>query len=127
MSSNTCYGVPNNVYTNFPGIIEDGSLFTSYQPAGQENYLIKKAANINSNYDYRRYLQRNASSIMEHNKKLAHNFNCYFTYENNKDLNLAGNPYVFNNNLDKSRPIGYSDSDLKDMYLSRQQLNYKLK
>lgn len=126
MTSNTCYGAPNNVYTNFPGIVEDGSLFTSYQPAGQENLMLKKAANINSNYDYRRYLQNNATSIMNHNKKYAHNYNCYFTYENQKDLKMARNPYVFENSLDKSKPFGYSDSDLKNIYLSRQQLNNKL-
>ena len=39
---------------------------------------------------------------------------------------MARNPYVFENSLDKSRPVGYSDSDLKDIYLSRQQLNNKL-
>ena len=37
MSVNNCYGTPNNVYNNFPGITNDGSLFTSYQPAGQYN------------------------------------------------------------------------------------------
>ena len=46
MSVNNCYGTPNNVYNNFPGITNDGSLFTSYQPAGQHNLSLKKAANI---------------------------------------------------------------------------------
>ena len=58
MSVNNCYGTPNNVYNNFPGITNDGSLFTSYQPAGQYNLSLKNAANINSNYDYRSYLQK---------------------------------------------------------------------
>ena len=126
MSSNTCFGAPNNVYTNFPGIVEDGSLFTRYQPAGQENLMLKKAANVNSNYDYRRYLQKNASSIMEHNRKYAHNFNCYFTYVDNKSTETSRNPYVFENSIDKSKPIGYVDSDLKNIYLSRNQLNNRL-
>lgn len=125
MSWNTCYGAPNNVYSNFPGIINDGSLFTSYQPAGQHNLLIKNSQNINNNYDYRRYLQKNATNIIEHNKKYAHEYNCYYDYSNKSNLS-SGNPYVFTNSLDKSKPIGYSDSDLKNLYLSRQELNYKL-
>lgn len=126
MSSNTCFGAPNNVYTNFPGIVEDGSLFTSYQPAGQENLMLKKAAGVKSNNDYKTYLQKNATSIMEHNRKYAHNFNCYFTYVNDSSIETSGNPYMFENSLDKSRPIGYSDSDLKNIYLSRNHLNNKL-
>ena len=43
MSVNNCYGTPNNVYNNFPGITNDGSLFTSYQPAGQYNLSLKNA------------------------------------------------------------------------------------
>lgn len=129
MTSNTCFGAPNNVYTNFPGIIEDGSLFTSYQPAGQENLMLKKAAGVKTNSDYKTYLQKNATSIMEHNRKYAHNFNCYFTYANtnkNSIIEKPSNPFVFENSLDKSRPLGYSDSDLKNIYLSRNQLNNKL-
>lgn len=126
MSWNTCYGAPNNVYSNFPGIVNDGSLFTSYQPAGQHNLLIKQSQNINNNHDYRTYLQKNANSIMEHNKKYAHVYNCYYTFTNKTNLRTTGNPYVFTNSLDKSKPFGYQDSDLKNLYLSRQELNYKL-
>lgn len=126
MSVNNCYGTPNNVYNNFPGITNDGSLFTSYQPAGQYNLSLKNAANINSNYDYRSYLQKNATNIIEYNKKYAYNFNCYFNYDKKSEVVKSGNPYVFTSNLDKSKPFGYNDSDLKNLYLSRQQLNNKL-
>ena len=82
--------------------------------------------NINSNYDYRSYLQKNATNIIEYNKKYAYNFNCYFNYDKKNEVVKSGTPYVFTSNLDKSKPFGYNDSDLKNLYLSRQQLNNKL-
>ena len=64
-------------------------------------------------------------NIIEYNKKYAYNFNCYFNYDKKNEVVKSG-IYVFTSNLDKSKPFGYNDSDLKNLYLSRQQLNNKL-
>tara|TARA_X000000950_G_C13893072_1_gene651680 strand:- start:967 stop:1350 length:384 start_codon:yes stop_codon:yes gene_type:complete len=126
MSVNKCYGVPNNVYNNFPGVMNDGSIFTSHKPSGSFNSAIRKAENINNNSDYRKYLQNNAVRIMDFNKQYAYNFNCYFDYNKKTEVVKSGTPYVFTSKLDKNKPFGYNNSDLKELYLSKDQLNKKL-
>ena len=68
MSANKCYGVPNNVYNNFPGVMNDGSIFTSHKPSGSFNSAIRKAENINNNSDYRKYLQSLLINLFDHQK-----------------------------------------------------------
>ena len=36
------------------------------------------------------------------------------------------NKYIFNNVFDNNRPFGYEGSDLKNIYLSRQQLQARM-
>ena len=36
---------------------------------------------------------------------------------------LAGHPYIFNSSLSNNQPYGYENSDLKNIYLSRKELD----
>jgi hypothetical protein len=121
MSWATCYSGNNNIHFNYPPIMSDGRNYSQWQPTAQINNEIKKDANLNSNYDYRNYLTKNADSIIKYNQLQSCNEcgNCY--YNNSQQLN-NNTPYVFNSCGDKSRPYGYENSDLKNIYLSRQEL-----
>jgi hypothetical protein len=124
MSWATCYSGSNNIHFNYPPIMSDGRNFSQWQPTAQINNQIKSQSNIQSNFDYRKYLTDNADSIIKYNQLQACNEcgSCYYT----NDMQLTNNtPYVFKSCNDQSTPYGYESSDLKNIYLSREQLHSK--
>jgi glucan-binding YG repeat protein len=122
----------NNKYPEFPPLMSDGrSITASYQPESSINNEILHLNNIKSNWEYRNYLVANANQIMETNFRESCNDTGYFVkqYEvpfSNEVVKDTNNPPFHYNkdNLDQ-KPFGYASSDLKDMYLSREQLNDK--
>lgn len=127
MSWATCYSGSNNIHFNFPPIMADGRNFASWQPDAVINQRIQKQEQIKSNWQYRRYLQNNGRQIMNYNNLEA----CY-------DLGLDPHvqtgktpsnnvPYAFKSAFDTTTPgFGYCNSDLKNPYLSREQLNSRM-
>jgi len=127
MSWASCYSATNNYNFNFPAIMSDGRTYSSWQPDALVNERIQKQENIQSNWQYRQYLQHNGLQIMNYNSSEA----CY-------DLGLDSHvqtdktpsdnvPFKFRNTFDTSRPgYGYCNSDLKNPYLSSEQLNSRL-
>lgn len=92
----------NNIHFDSPAIMADGRTYSNWQPCAVINENIRKRENINTNWDYRNYLQRNANSIMSLDKRKAcEQSGCTLT----------------NSKLSPIPP-----SDLKQIYLSRQQL-----
>ena len=127
MSWATCYSGSNNIHFNFPPIMADGRNFASWQPDAVINQRIQKQEHIKSNWQYRQYLQNNGAQIMAYNNLEA----CY-------DLGLDPHvqtgktpsnnvPYAFKSAFDTTTPgFGYCNSDLKNPYLSREQLNSRM-
>ena len=127
MSWGTCYSGSNNIHFNFPPIMADGRNFASWQPDAVINQRIQKQEHIKSNWQYRQYLQNNGTQIMAYNNLEA----CY-------DLGLDPHvqtgktpsnnvPYAFKSAFDTTTPgFGYCNSDLKNPYLSREQLNSRM-
>jgi hypothetical protein len=105
----------------------DGRNFASWQPDAVINQRIQKQEKIRSNWEYRQYLQKNSLQIIKYNNLEA----CY-------DLGLdshvqtgttpsANVPYAFKSAFDTSTPgFGYCNSDLKNPYLSREQLSSRM-
>lgn len=127
MSWATCYSGSNNIHFNFPPIMADGRNYASWQPEAVVNERIQKQANINNNWSYRNYLQKNADQIMKYNNLEA----CYDLglpthYHTNK--NPSSNvPYTFKSTFDAGNPgYNYPNSDLKNPYLTSEQLNARL-
>ena len=117
----------NNIHYNMPPLMNDGRNFSSWQPESVINATIQKDANIQSNWDYRRYLQNNAMNIMKYNHMESINAsgNNPNSAVNTKTSNNT--PYVFASTHDTSKPnYGYNNSDLKQHYLSREQLNARM-
>ena len=88
---------------------------------------IQKQEGITNNWNYRQYLQQNGLQIMNYNNKEA-------CYELGLDLHVQSGktpssnvPYTFRSAFDTSTPgFGYCNSDLKNPYLSSEQLNSRL-
>ena len=124
MNWSTLYSGSNNIHENMPPIMSDGRNFSIWLPEEVINESIKKEANINSNWDYRQFLQENASKIMSQNSIGAlseSGFN-----EVKKEIS-QNTPFLYMNTYDSNRPsVGYSNGDLKNQYLSREQLNARM-
>lgn len=93
----------NNIHLESPAIMADGRTYSNWQPCAVINENIRKRENINTNWDYRNYLQSNANSIMDMDKRIACEQSGCTPSENKQSIYSA-------------------PSDLKQVYLSRQQL-----
>lgn len=124
MNWTTLYSGSNNIHEDMPPIMSDGRNFSIWLPEETINESIKKEANITSNWDYRQFLQQNATKIMSQNSIGAlseSGFN-----EVKKEIS-QNTPFLYMNTYDSSRPsVGYSNGDLKNQYLSREQLNARM-
>ncbi len=129
MSWGTCYAGSNNIHFNFPPIMSDGRNYSSWQPGAVINEQLREQNNITSNWKYREFLTKNATNIMNTNLILACD-NCGACppkYNGNQNPSSQyNNPYVFSSPLDNSQPFGYCDSDLKNIYLSRYELQSRM-
>jgi len=122
-----CYSASNNYNFNFPPIMADGRNYATWQPDAVVNEKIQKQEGIQSNWQYRQYLQRNGLHIMNYNSGEA----CYdlgLDPHVKSDRTPSDNvPYKFKGVFDTSRPgYGYCNSDLKNPYLTSEQLNARL-
>jgi hypothetical protein len=95
----------NNIHFDSPPIMADGRNYANWQPGAVINENIRAREHINTNWDYRNYLQQNATSIMDFDRRMA--------------CDQTGCTPI---NTKVSRP----PSDLQQMYLSRQQLEKQL-
>ena len=112
----------NNVYSNSLPNMSDGRHF-KHVAIDQRiiNEQNRKSLNIQSNNDYRKYLTKNASYIIE-----KHSHYHYSKVGNPpifSDITPQNTPYTFDGDVGDERPIGYQSSDLKNHYLSRETLN----
>jgi hypothetical protein len=122
-----CYNASNNYNFNSPAKMSDGRLWSQWSPDAVVNQRIQKQEHINNNWSYRQYLQQNGLKIMKYNNGEA----CY-------DLGLDPHvqtgktpsnnvPFQFKSSFDTRTPgFGYCNSDLKNPYLTAEQLNARL-
>lgn len=128
VENNTNY-TTNNKYKYFPPKMSDSrSLVSSTQPISVTDYYLK---NGKSNWGYREYLKNNAKNIQnEMEQKSLNDIGYYQRYINNEsqypDIKRTNIPYFFASLFDNNKPFGYQDSDAKQIYLTKQQLNARL-
>ena len=117
----------NNTYFTMPPIMNDGRNYSSWQPESVINDKIQADSGITSNWKYRQYLQKNANHIMKYNTMES-----FYASGNNPSAILnttpsSNVPHLFNSIHDTSSPaFGLNNSDLKQDYMTRQQLNAKM-
>ena len=124
MAYGSCSKGTNNINTNFPPFMDDSRLFSDYYSSVLNDEMLKRNNNVKNNSDYRHYLQINAQSIISNNQLNACNecSVCPYYSKTNLEINKL-TPYIFDHTLSNIRPYGYETSDLKELYLSRQQLD----
>jgi hypothetical protein len=116
------YGT-NPLYPGFPPIMMDGrAIVASDQPEAVLNNSLVKELGIQSNWEYRQYLTQNAKYIMRYNYQESSNDVGYFKRYADTP-NQYSVPFVYPSFISQETPNGYQKSDLKQMYLSREQLN----
>lgn len=124
----------NNVYDGFPPMMADGrALIGAWQPESYENDALIRAANIQSNWDYRQYLTKNAESVMRRN--FVESANDVGFYERGLHEPMHGDftpmviptkvgeftgPTVYGSLQQPQSSYGYVASDLKDHYLAKE-------
>ena len=127
----------NNIYYNMPPMMNDGRNYSTFIPESVINEELQQKSGLYSNWDYRRYLQNNANNIMKYNQMDAvhssgnypsnYNNDCSNTNTNTITSRSINTPFIFKSTYDKSvPPYAYNNSDLKQNYLSREQLNARL-
>lgn len=119
----------NNVYPSFPPMMQDGrSITSSWQPESIMNDNLIRENNITSNWQYRKHLMENSVSIIQRNFVEACNDTGYTLREYNPQP--FGSPVLFKT-IDSSNTMATaaatfgSPSDIKQLYLTREQLNSK--
>ena len=123
MSWGTCYSGSNNIHFDFPPLMEDSRLFSNYYSSVLNDTVFQNNKNIKNNSDYRKYLQVNADAIIKNNQYISY-IECGTNPNNNSELSVSNQtPYIFNSILSRDQPYGYETSDLKNIYLSKQQLD----
>lgn len=126
----------NNVYDGFPPIMSDGrALIGAWQPESYENDALVRDAGITNNWDYRQYLMKNAESIVRRN--FIESANDVGFYERGLHEPQRGeftpmvlpshtteyaSPQFYSSVQQPQASYGYVASDLKDHYLSREQM-----
>jgi len=124
----------NNRYDGFPPLMSDGRSVVA--GAGSEtlhqNSILKQMnSNLGStssinNAQYREYMVKNARKIMEADFRNASNDVGYyerFADQIRQDNAGSGGPYLYTSVEEKAQPLGYSESDLKSIYLTREELD----
>ena len=115
----------NNRYPGFPALMNDGrSIIASNRSETLlHNSIVKQSGEVN-NAKYRQYMISNAKQIMETDFRNASNDVGYYErfIDQISSSNVTGSPYLYKSIIDNSTPMGYSESDLKSIYLSREQL-----
>ena len=127
--SNLNYGA-NNQYKGFPPKMSDSrSLVSSNQPISVTDFNLNQ--HHKSNWVYREYLKNNATDIeKEMLRKSLNDVGYYQRYIQNisdyPTITQPFMPYLFSSIFDNNKPFGYQNSDVKQIYLTKEQLNARL-
>lgn len=122
------FSAPNNAINTLPAMMQDGRIWSSWQPEAVVNEKIQKQEGIKSNWEYRQYLQNNANHIMKYNTMETIYSSGNNPYISSSMVQPSSNtPFLYGSTYDnRMPPYGFSNSDLKQHYLSREQLNAKM-
>ena len=96
----------NNIHSDFPANMADGRVYSNWEPTAVINEQLRKREKLNTNSEYRAYIQQHANAIIEYNHTEA----CL----------QSGCPYTY------ARQPVYHETDMKKMYLTRQELQQKM-
>jgi hypothetical protein len=130
--SRTMHTVHTNIqYPEIPPFVSGGmSVSASWQPESENNSDLLAKTGITTNWQYRKYLMNNAKDIIEYNYRESIN-------DQNENIRKSESPHIQSNAVtgynnaprlqhnvsDMTHRFGKPTSDLKNRYLSREQMN----
>lgn len=119
----------NNKYPQFPPLMNDGrSITATWQHDAVTNAKLIEENQIKSNWEYRRFLTKNAAGVMEQNFRESSNdlgYNSRFATVPNIQSNQfvgSSSPALYTSVQDNKSVLGRTISDLKTNYLTREDL-----
>ena len=114
----------HNLYKDYPPMMNDGRvLVASWQPESITNNNLVQIIGATSNWKYREFLTHSANEIRQQNYAETMNDIGYVERYANAPSFQYTTPYTYKSYLDNTTPLGYEGSDLKELYLSREELN----
>jgi hypothetical protein len=114
----------HNLYKDYPPMMNDGRvLVASWQPESITNDNLVKTIGTTSNWKYREFLTHAANEIRQQNYAETMNDIGYVARYANAPAGSYTPPYTYKSYLDNTTPTGYESSDLKELYLSREELS----
>ena len=117
----------NSKYDGFPPLMSDGRTITaSYQPEAVLNEHLLQEIGVGTNWEYRSYLTKNAKEIMKYNCIQMSTDSGYIKRYADLGSSTYSTPFVYPTVHNTQKPKGYEDSDLKDLYLTREQLQARM-
>ena len=122
----TCNGASNNIHFDFPPLMSDGRNFANWNPACAINEHMRRKYGISSNYEYRQFLMANADKIIQQNQREACDQCGACERQFTQPVHQEKQEYLYDTCHNRNAPYGYEHSDLKSLYLSRQQLQAQL-
>jgi hypothetical protein len=127
MSDGMCNSASNNIHFDFPPIMSDGRNYATWQPGSKISDDIREKAGIKSNWQYRKYMQDNADSIIKHNQldSCDQCSSCPASYGTQNETQNRS-PFLYKSCIEQTQPYGYERSDLKSIYLSTYQLQCRM-
>ena len=114
----------NNIHNNQPALMSDGRQNCSWLSEAIVDQKFKSMSGSASNWEYRKYLTSNATNMMANNMQ-----NEMMNNVNNISPTIGTTvapPYNYNGINDNTEVRNNFGSDLKRIYLSRQQLQSKM-
>lgn len=114
----------HNLYKDFPPFMNDGRVIVaSWQQESITNKNLLESSGIKTNWAYRKFLTENSQSIAQQYQAESLNDIGYIARFAEAPPQSSPHPHSYKSYLDNSKPFGYQTSDLKQMYLSQEQLN----
>jgi len=114
----------HNLYKDFPPFMNDGrTIVASWEQSSITNKNLVESSGVKSNWAYRNFLIDNAKSLIQRNLAESLNDIGYIARFAEMPPQASPHPHFYTSYLDNSTPHGYQTSDLKELYLSREQLN----
>jgi hypothetical protein len=114
----------HNLYKDFPPMMSDGRVIVaSWQPEAVTNNNLLKLAGVTSNWQYRQYLTHNSEGIIKQNQAETMNDIGYVARYAKAPEEPYKTPYTYKSYLDNTNVVGFENSDLKQLYFSKEELN----
>jgi hypothetical protein len=105
----------NNYAQGSPPLMSDGRNFANWQPVPVLNEFIRQKERLQTNLEYRTYLQRNTDAIIVYNREVAARESSNYPKSSTELLSRA--PYLYGTST--GGPAWFAETDLQQTFLAK--------